>query len=331
MIKKIAALILSNIWLFSLLACTNDVVSYDIYATVYPLEYLVDSLLIDTDLTCGMVPGVTSHNESIDWSPKQIIAMTEAKYLFYIGAYFDTYIDNQISTIFDDENVTLVKLEDEFDVEGVNSLLIEGIAHHSHEDDDEDEADEAELGLDPHFWTSPKRMIIVVDLLYAKLIDDQTGYPELATTIATNRDNLLAILFSLDSSYDAAINPESKTVLTSTNLYGYLETDYGLKTISISPGYHEEPDHVIAQDREAILTQAQTNSLRHIIYEINASSPASDDIFAALTALGMNPVKLYYNTMPSLLDSDRIQNIDYYQIMQYTNLALLITAITVEE
>lgn len=329
--KKIAVLFLTVLGFFSLSACTNSLVTYNIYVTVYPLEYLVDSLLTDTDITCGMVPGVTSHNESVDWAPKQIIAMTEAKYLFYIGAFFDTYIDNQISTIFTDEEVTLVKLETEFDVNGVNSLLIEGVSHHSHDDEEDDEATDTEIGLDPHFWISPKRMIQVVGLLYTKLIDAQTGYPELASTIATNRDNLLAILSSLDAAYDAAINPESKTVLTSTNLYGYLKADYGLKTISISPGYHEENDVAIAQDRESILSQAQANSIRHIIYEVNASSPASDDIFTALTALGLNPVKLYYNTMPSLSDSDRAQNIDYYQIMQYTNLALLITATNIEE
>ncbi|MGD9964023.1 MAG: metal ABC transporter solute-binding protein, Zn/Mn family, partial [Candidatus Izemoplasmatales bacterium] len=140
-----------------LTACTNNNGPFDIYVTVYPLQYVSEEILKDTGYTVGIVPGVTSHESSVDWSPKEIIAMTEATYLFYVGANYDYYIDYQIDSIFTNKDVELVKIESEEYIE-----FIPGILHdHDHEESGEEvhePLNDTALGLDPHFWISPKKV-----------------------------------------------------------------------------------------------------------------------------------------------------------------------------
>jgi zinc transport system substrate-binding protein len=315
--KKILIALFLGLSVLVLSACTVITVpQYDVYVTVYPLEYIVDSLAVGTDLTCGMVPGVTSHEDSVDWSPKQIIAMTEANYLFYVGANFDVYIDNQIESIFQNKDVTLVKLET-----AMPDLLIQGII-----DTHETGSGTDTLGLDPHFWTSPKRMLDVAGFIYEKMIDPDTGYPEYAEVFAANLVSLLAELGTLDLSYNYVIGTYSQKIMTSTNLYGYLKTDYGLDYCSISPGYHEETDQFTAEQKDLVVAEATLYGIRYIIYERNASSPLSNAIFDALVELGVDPVKLEYDIMHFLSEDDRTLGLDYYDIMQNKNLELLKTA-----
>jgi hypothetical protein len=52
--------------------------------------------------------------------------MTEAKYLFYVGANYDYYIDYQIDSIFANKDVELVKVELETDyIEFIPGILHE--------------------------------------------------------------------------------------------------------------------------------------------------------------------------------------------------------------
>jgi ABC-type Zn uptake system ZnuABC Zn-binding protein ZnuA len=298
--RKTCILLLALLSGTFLLACNGaSTAKYDVFVTVYPLKYLVDSLAVGTEITCGMVPGVTSHQDSIDWSPKQIIAMTEAEYLFYIGANFDVYIDNQVDSIFLNKPVKLVKLETE-----VVNLMIEGVI------DTHDGVDTLSLGLDPHFWTSPKRLLLVVELIYSKLLDETYGYPEFAETFTQNRLILIEELTALDAAYDTVITPESKMIMTSTNL----------------PGYHEETDQFTTQQKDAIVAEATLNDIRYIVYEKNASSPLSNAIFESLLALGRDPVKLEYDIMHTLSVTEKNLGHDYYDVMMENNLELLKTA-----
>jgi ABC-type Zn uptake system ZnuABC Zn-binding protein ZnuA len=302
--------------------CQPENDGYDIYVTIYPVEYLVDSLLVGTDISCGIVPGVSSHSESIDWSPKEIIAMTSSRYLFYVGANLDMYIDEQSAGVFQDQEVTLVKIETEDP-----DFLIPGVVH-EHEDSEESEST---LGYDPHFWVSPRKMIELVDLIYLKLIDGTTGYPEHAATILNNKTVLLNDLVTLDAQYDEVINETSNAVMTSTNLYGYLHYSYGLVTLPISPGYHEEAEQYTTAQKEEIVAEALLHDIRFILYEKSASSPLSDAVFDALInySSDWDPIKLEYDILHSFPENDRQDEFgnprDYCTVM-LENLEALKTA-----
>jgi zinc transport system substrate-binding protein len=310
--------------LFSASACTG-VDEHSVYVTVYPLQYVAERILSDTPMTVGIVPGVTSHSSSVDWSPKEIIAMTKADYLFYVGANYDQYIDLQIDKIFVNSDVELVKLQDH--PEYIEFIL--GIVHDHTADDHEDEPviQSSPLGYDPHFWISPLRVKQAALFVYLKLVEK---YPDYLDTISENYTALDEDLSALSDDFKTVLQAQTIPTLMSTNIYGYLRADYGLSYISISPGYHEEPEQFTSQEKDLIVAEAMSHSIRHVIFEKNITSPLSSAVFSSLEELGVNPVKLEYDILQTLTNRDRESGKDYISIMS-DNLDLLIQAMDYQE
>lgn len=315
--KKILTMLVALILSITLISCTQEE-KYDVYVTVYPMQYVTERIFEGTDYTVGIVPGVTSHESSVDWSPQEIIAMTEATYLFYIGANYDQYIDLQIESIFTDRDVQLVKVEDETSY----IEFIEGVVHH-HEDEDEDhdheDEDETTLGLDPHFWISPLKIQQVSALIYDKIVLE---FEDSNDVMKDNYNSLIEDLQTLSDDFENVITNATKVAMTSTNIYGYLKHDYGFDYISISPGYHEETEQFTSQEKQEIIDEAVEHQIQYIIYEMYTSSPLSNTIFSDLEDLGYNPIKIEYNILQSLSDDDIDNGSDYISVM-YQNLELL--------
>lgn len=312
--KRIILFLLMIAASLSMIACVQGEEPHDIYVTVYPMKFVTEEIFEGTDYTVGIVPGVTSHENSVDWSPKEIIAMTEAKYLFYVGANYDQYIDYQISSIFTDKQVELVKIEEQTDY----IQFIQGVVH-VHEEDTLAEVDDHSLGLDPHFWLSPLKVKEAAQLIYDKILlkfDDPDGIME------SNFNDLCDRLQELSDSFQTAMDSSDQMIMTSTNIYGYLRSDYGFDYISISPGYHEETEQFTTQEKEELVNHAIENNIRYIVYEKYTSSPLSNAVFAELESLDMNPHKLEFHILQSLSDDDIAAGEDYITVM-YDNLDLI--------
>ncbi|MGI6392965.1 MAG: metal ABC transporter substrate-binding protein [Candidatus Izemoplasmatales bacterium] len=331
--RKILLTLMAIVIAILLSACEDTATEHEVFVTVYPLEYIVERLFEGTPYTVGIVPGVTSHSSSVDWSPKEIISMTKADYLFYVGANYDQYIDLQINSIFQGKEVELVKLENNPDY----ITFILGLVHdHDHDHDPSDEGEvtttagteqpNTMLGYDPHFWISPLRVKQAAMLVYDKLI---AKYPAEQSTIEDNYESLIDDLDDLGAAFLETIGAQKKPLMTSTNIYGYLREDYGLSYIPISPGYHEETEQFTSAEKEAIVAKAVKYDICHIIFERNVSSPLSNAAFDALVALGMSPVKLEYDILQMLSKQDRENGDDYLSVM-YKNLQLIETAADIE-
>ncbi|MFH0993540.1 MAG: metal ABC transporter substrate-binding protein [bacterium] len=324
--KKILAVFLVLFGVSAVSACTPATTEYDFYATVYPVVYLIDEIADGTGLTVSMVPGITSHQTTTDWSSKEIIGMTKASLLFYVGANLDAYIENQIDGVFENLYIAgrLVKIED-------SVPFMEGIIHDHVEEEDAMAADEpSALGHDPHFWVSPKMMIEVAAVILEKMI---WAYPEYEADFTANAATVVAALNALADRYQAAIDAGTKVMMTSTNLYGYLgDTNgeaegngfgFGLHTISISPGYHEEPDQLTVPQRQAIVDEAILHGIRYIVFEKSASSPISEAVVSALNEAGLTYVvaRVEFNIMSTVPEA----GLDYIQVMD-ANLTAIVTA-----
>jgi zinc transport system substrate-binding protein len=323
-LKKIIAMAALLLGAASFVSCTASTESYSIYSTIYPLVYVINRLAEGTDVTAGVVPGITSHESTADWSPKEIIAMTNASLIFYVGANLDPYIDNQIDGIFEtlNEEGRLVKMQDEI-------TFIEGLVH-SHDEAEGDttteEEEEVTLGFDPHFWVSPIRMIEAADVVLEKL---SWAYPDDADTFAANCATLIEALESLSQSYSDTIEAGTKIMMTSTNLYGYLAADYGLEILPISPGYHEETEQFTAQQKQEIVDEAILHGIRYILFEKNSSSPLSEAVLAALNSsseLTYTVGQVDYDIMHTVPSTDA----DYIQIM-LANLQSIATATAIPD
>lgn len=287
--------------------------SYDVYVTVYPMQYVAEEILKGTSKTVGIVPGVSSHQDSVDWSPKEIIAMTQASLLFYVGANYDQYIDFQIESIFSNKDVELVRIQDQTDyIEFIMGVVDD---HHSEDETTNDDV----LGYDPHFWISPKKVLQVSQLIYDKLSEK---YSSMQVILDANYQNLVTTLQNLDDDFSTVISGQVTYMMFSTNLYGYLRNDYGLNYLSISPGYHEETEQFTTQEKEAIVNEAVLHEIQYIVYESTATSPLSNAVFTELQNLGYEPIKLEYIVLQSLTNDDKDAGKDFISVM-YENLELI--------
>ncbi|MBN2877363.1 MAG: zinc ABC transporter substrate-binding protein [Bacilli bacterium] len=311
--KKWMLILFSALVGFSFISCSTQE-SYDVYVTVYPLKYVTEEIFEGTGYTVEIVPGVTSHENSVDWAPKEIIAMTEATYLFYVGGNYDQYIDYQINSIFTNKDVELVKIQDQTSY----IEFIEGVIHVH-----EDETDDHTLGVDPHFWVSPLKVQQVAALIYDKL---KLKFDDPDSLMENNYNQLVEALQDLSDAYAEVIDGANKLVMTSTNIYGYLREDYGFEYISISPGYHEEAEQFTTQEKEEIVAHAVENDIRYIMYEMYTSSPLSNAVFTELAALDMNPIKIEFNILQALTDDLVVTGNNYITVM-YDNLELLKLAV----
>lgn len=320
--KKLAFLLLLPL-MMSIIACA-ETPTYDIYVTVYPLQFITEEIVKGTSIEVGIVPGVSSHQDSVDWAPKEIIAMTQATYLFYVGANYDPYIDFQIESIFQNRNAELVKIEDQTDY----ITFIPGIVD-VHDDDAtlSDDVTTNSIGMDPHFWISPEKMIDVSKLVFDKLL---LKYPDIDTLLEVNYNNLVARLQALSDDFTNVITQQEKIALFSTNLYGYLREDYGLEYISISPGYHEETEQFTTAEKEEIVSEIMLHNIQVVIFELYTTSPLSNAVFTELNTLGVNPIKKEYNILQSLSDDERNTGEDYISKMQ-DNLDILRLALGLTE
>ena len=315
MLKKILFLMLILLSGISTISCSLEQVNHDVYVTVYPMQYVTERIFENTEYTVGIVPGVTTHENSVDWSPKEIIAMTEATYLFYVGANYDQYIDFQISSIFTNKMVELVKVEDQTDY----IQFIPGVVHNHDSIAALEEIDDHSLGIDPHFWISPLKVKMVANLIYDSLM---LKFADPENIREDNYNSLMVDLQLLSDTFLEVISNATKLLMTSTNIYGYLRNDYGLDYVSISPGYHEETEQFTSQAKEEIVEHATENDIRYILYEMYTSSPLSNAVFDELVTLDLSPTKLEFNILQSLSD-DSVANGQNYITVMYDNLELL--------
>lgn len=313
--KKIVFLLLALLAGISITSCSLEQEKYDVYVTVYPMQYITERIFENTEFTVGIVPGVTTHENSVDWSPKEIIAMTEATFLFYVGANYDQYIDFQISSIFTNKMVELVKVEEQTDY----IEFIPGVVHNHDAIAESEEIDDHSLGLDPHFWVSPLRVKMVASLIYDNLM---LKFEDPEQIMEDNYNNLMLDLQDLSDEFLEVISNATKLLMTSTNIYGYLREDYGLDYVSISPGYHEETEQFTSQEKEEIVNHAIEDNIQYILYEMYTSSPLSNAVFDELETLGLSPIKIEFNILQSLSNDDVADGKSYITVM-YDNLDLL--------
>jgi zinc transport system substrate-binding protein len=137
--------------------------------------------------------------------------------------------------------------------------------------------DPDEPGLDPHIWTSPHNVKIMVNNICAglTLVD-----PEGRSYFASNRDAYSAELDRLDADIRAALTDvTSRTFIVYHPAWGYFARDYGLKQLSIEQEGKEPKAAYLAR----LVQEAKIQGIRIIFI-----SPAFDARNAEAVAREIN-------------------------------------------
>lgn len=317
--KKSLILVTLFFALFSLSAC-NDTADEDenvVYTTTYPIKYLLDNIGEDI-VTVKYVPGSQVHGESHDWSQKEIIDMQDADFLFHVGAGFDTYIETNIDSVFKDQNVELVKMEEYIDI-----LNVELIHDHEEDEDHHDEHSEITTLPDPHFWLDTSRMLEAAELIMDFLSEE---YEEDQVILDNNYVVLKAQLDKLHEDFTSTLTNTEKPIVTNVKLFTYFEDAYDLNIKALTLNAHAHEDETVPNDLEVFIELIIDHDLDYILFEKNASSPAGETLISEVNKLGHEVEKLYLHPVGNITTEELNENKNYINLM-YDNLASLENAL----
>jgi len=317
--KKILLLLTLGLMGLSLTACngTEEDDNPVIYVTVYPMEFLITEIAGDT-VTVKHVPGTAAHGESIDWSAKDIIDMSEADLLFFIHAGADDFIPNNAS-VFADGVVELVDMS-----QHVTYNLV--CYQHAHDEDHEveqetvEECDDSSLNEDPHFWLDPVLMATAAEYVKDKLI---ATYPENEALFNNNYTVLSSALEKLHEDFQDMADAATKPIITTVMLFSYWHARYDIDIMSITSDAHSTESN--PGDLIELLTHAVEDNIMYVLFEKNANSPAGTQLLADLQAEVPEADALYLHGLGKMTEEEITAGASYLTLM-YDNLEALNSA-----
>ena len=221
--KKLTALLLALLLLFSLCACANqdstDSGKIKIVATIFPQYDFARAIAGDlADITMLLAPGEETH--TYDPSPADIITIQNADIFIYGGGESDTWMNGVLDSI-DTSGMTLISL-----MEVCELLEADG---HDHEHEHE------ELPYDEHVWTSPINSKAIVEAISNALCNAD---PDNADSYRVNRDEYLGKLDALDAKFRDVVSNASCDTLIFGDRFPliYFAHEYGLDYHAAFPG-----------------------------------------------------------------------------------------------
>jgi zinc transport system substrate-binding protein len=317
--KKTLFLVLALVFSFTLSACNNPTDEDNVvYTTTYPIKFLLDSIGEDI-ITAKYVPGAQVHGESHDWSQKEIIDMQDSDFLFHVGSGYDTYIEANINSVFNNQNVQLIKMEDHIDILDVELI-------HDYEEDAEDhDEDHSQITLlpDPHFWLDTSRMLEAAELIMDLLSEE---YDESLDILNNNYTVVEAQLIKLHEDFSSRLTNTQKPIVTNVKLFSYFEDAYGLNIKALTLNAHAHEDETVPTALAAFVDLIIDNNLDYVLFEKNATSPAGDTLVSEVNKLNHNVEKLYLHPIGNITTEELNQNKNYINLM-YDNLASLENAL----
>lgn len=316
MFRKQAVLVLVLLLSCSLLlsACGRpraELVSgkINIVTSFYPLYDFAVKIGGDQVHVINLVPtGVEPH----DWTPKSrdIKNVTQAELLLYLGAGFEGWIGDTLSSLPKDARVTPVETS-----KGIALLPASEEAHeaHAHEGGKE----HAESEYDPHVWLSPLNAKTIAGNIKDALVRADAAHK---AEYEANYARLATQLEQLDAKFKAQLAPlPRKDIVVTHQSFAYLCKDYGLNQkpiMGLSPD--AEPT---SKDMQSILKFIKDNQVKYIFFEELVSDKLAKTLAkdAGVQTMVLHPIE-------GITEEQAAQGADYVSLME-NNLNNLIKAL----
>lgn len=211
-----------------------------VVTTIFPEYDITRAIAKDKiDLELLIKPGVDVH--SFSPTPQDIKTVESSNVFIYGGTDHDTWVETLTKSI-DMKDKKVVKLVD--GIEQLEEETVDGMKHehdhdhdkkdekHDHDHDEKNEKDEKhdhdDDELDPHYWTSPKNAIKMVNTITNALVEKD---PENAEFYKENAKNYIKQLEEVDKElHDVVDNAKIKKVVVADRFpFRYLFADLGLE------------------------------------------------------------------------------------------------------
>ena len=305
--KKAILILLILLMMIVLPGCSENDEEVDIYASIYPVYFITDYIVKDKMVVKQVYPTGADVHEYDPGNGKEIVKMSKAKIMFYIGAGLEGFIGKS-QTIFDKHSIKLVELSNYISLCKQTS---DGYAYLT-----EDELAYSKSIADTHVWLDPIRM----DQMAAVVLENVIAIdPENEEFYQKNYNDLKERLVKLDTEYRNKLNNSGleKIIMVDHDSYLYLEEKYGIKRIRTR--IDNESCDATPSNIEKIIAQAKQYNIKYIVATENETVCGIIDKYASI--LEAEVVEL--NHLSTLYKKDVEQNKDYFKIM-YENLNTLL-------
>lgn len=213
-----------------------------IYVSIAPIKPIVEGIVGD-DFTVEVLMPQGASPETFEPTPKQFIALNQAKMIFSIG-------------LLDFEQTLLQKIHDQSKIinlsRGIETII--GSCSHTHN------GTHCHHGIDPHIWCSPKSLITMANNTYNAIVAQMPDSLHYAENYAALGDQLL----SLDEEVSelCKTSPHPYFIIYHPALT-YLARDYDLEQVAIEDQGKEASAKRIAQ----IIDRARADGIKRLFYQ----------------------------------------------------------------
>lgn len=278
----------------------------DIYASIYPVYYITDYIVEDKLVVKQVYPTGADVHEYDPGNGKEIVKMSKAKVMFYIGAGLEGFI-NKSKPIFDKHPIKLVELSANLQLCKQTNDGFEYLT----------EEDSKKMSLaDTHVWLDPLRMLSMAEVVLQNVIEID---PENQEFYQENFNSLKERLVKLDNEYTLKLNDEDfdKIIMVDHDSYLYWEERYGIKRIRTR--IDNESCDATPSNIEKNIELARAHNIKFIVTTQNETVCGIIDKYAS--TLEAEVVEI--NHLSTLYKSDIENQRDYFKIM-YDNLNILL-------
>ncbi|WP_321429203.1 metal ABC transporter solute-binding protein, Zn/Mn family [uncultured Methanolobus sp.] len=238
--------------------------------SIVPQQQFVEKIAGDNVEVVVMVPpGASPH--SYEPTPSQLTALSDAKMYAMVGSGI-TVEDTMIGKL-EDLNSDMLIVDCS---EGIT--LVEMVAHshdeeeHDHEAEGEEHDHEEEEGLDPHIWTSPDNVEIMVENIYQGLVEVD---PDNQETYLANKNAYLAELAELDEQIQTTLEgKEGTSFMVYHPAWGYFAKHYGITQVPVEIE-GKEPS---VQDMQNLIDEAKEKGIKVIFVQSGFSTVSAEAI-----------------------------------------------------
>ena len=280
--------------------CINDNEEVDIYASIYPVYFLTDYIVEDKMVVKQVYPTGADVHEYDPGNGREIVKMSKAKIMFYIGADLEGFIEKSKNT-FATQPIKLVELSSHVKLCRQTS---DGYSYLSNE--------ELELTrgvADTHIWLDPLRMVKMAEVILTSIVAVD---PENEEFYQENAAKLISKLKALDEEYVTKLSDPSinKIMLVDHDSYLYWEERYGIKRIRTrvdNESCESNPSNI-----NEVVTKAKENNIKYIVTTANETVCGIIDKYAKT----LEAEKVEMNHLSTLYRKEIKEGKDYFSIMK---------------
>ena len=251
--RKLFLFLILGIILINSGACTTRIIDdskLNIAVSIVPQETFVKAVGGDlVDVITMIPPGYSPANYQP--TPMQIIDFSEADLYLSIGVPAEkANILPKAAEL--NKNIKIVPLADK--VSAVYS-------HHIISESGHNEENHTHIERDPHIWLSPKRVMVMIDVIKDELIlldpDNKSIYEK-------NAANYIAQLKSVDKEIVEILKGlNQKSFIIYHPAFGYFADDYGLKMVTIE----ENGKETTVKQIQTVIDFAKKENIKVIFYQ----------------------------------------------------------------